>query len=86
MFAIAKSLAFVPVTERLEMFKSCPLPLLMVNVAGWLLLPCAPLPKLKDGGVKLIVVAQAFRFTVVGLKKSPLEDLTVTAPKFVPLV
>ena len=84
---IAKSLEFAPVTEgELEKFRSCPLPLVTVTVAGWLLAPGASLPKSKDGGQKLTAVAQALRFTVVGLKKPPLDDVTVTAPRFVPPV
>ena len=84
LFEIAKSPEFVPVKETWETLRSFPLPFVMVNVPGSLLAPGVPVPKLKDGGEMLTAVAQARRFTVVGLKKPPLEDARVTPPKLGP--
>jgi len=73
-----KSPGFVPVTETAETLK-LPFWLLIVTVSGELVLPTATAPKLKLDGETVMLVMQAFRLTTSGVKKPPLEGLTVSA-------
>jgi hypothetical protein len=79
LFEIAKSPAFTPVTDTAETLKAPDWPE-RVMVSGLLLDPTATAPKLNVVGLTTSRVTHACRFTTCGLRKPPLEGVTVIAP------
>jgi len=81
---IANSAALLPVIEApvIGMSISTVERLLLVRVAvcGLLVVPIGSLPKLRLGGKKVTIVAQAARLATVGLKKPSVDGRMVTAP------